>query len=83
MSDAYEQLMALAGAFLESFNTGDVDRMMAYFDDADCVYEDPTGGIHREASRFAQRCIPTLPEFGGRYDTTPRDLSPTHIRIRR
>ena len=72
MSEAYETLMALAHGFVDSFNTEDVDGMMAYFDDTDCVYEDPIGGIHRGRAQFAPRLSPTSPEFGERCATTPR-----------
>jgi hypothetical protein len=38
MSDAYQNLMALARGFTESFNVEDVDAMMSYFDQNGCIY---------------------------------------------
>jgi len=71
MSDAYERLMALARAFLDSFNVEDVDRMMAYFDETDCVYEDPTGGIHRGKAAVHAALEPNFTGVWGkvRYDS--------------
>jgi ketosteroid isomerase-like protein len=71
MSDAYEQLMALARAFVNSFNTEDVDAMMAYFDHTDCVYEDPTGGIHRGRDAVRAALEPNFTGVWGkvRYDS--------------
>jgi ketosteroid isomerase-like protein len=70
MSDAYEKLMAVARAFLDSFNTENVDGMMAYFDD-DCVYEDPTGGIHRGRAAVRAALEPNFTGVWGkvRYDS--------------
>jgi ketosteroid isomerase-like protein len=71
MSDAYEKLMTLARAFVDSFNTEDVDGMMAHFDEADCVYEDPTGGIHRGRPAVRAALEPNFTGVWGkvRYDT--------------
>ena len=71
MSDAYEKLMALARAFLDSFSVEDVDRMMAYFDETDCVYEDPTGGIHTGRAAVHAALDPNFTGVWGkvRYDS--------------
>lgn len=71
MSDAYEELMAVARGFLESFNTEDVDGMMAYFDGPDCVYEDPTGGIHKGRAAVRAALEPNFTGVWGkvRYDS--------------
>lgn len=71
MSDAYRKLMALARGFVDSFNTEDVDGMMAYFDETDCVYEDPTGGIHRGRTAVRAALEPNFTGVWGkvRYDT--------------
>jgi hypothetical protein len=71
MSEAYETLMALAHGFVDSFNTEDVDGMMAYFDDTDCVYEDPIGGIHRGRAAVRAALEPNFTGVWGkvRYDS--------------
>ena len=70
MPDQYDQLTAIARAFLDSFNDGDVDTMMTYFDQADCVYEDPTGGIHKGPSAVRAALEPNFTGVWGkvRYD---------------
>ena len=78
MSDAYQKLMAVARGFTESFNVEDVDAMMSYFDANDCVYEDPTGGIHRGAAAVRAALEPNFTGVWGkvRYDSEGLAVDP-------
>jgi hypothetical protein len=74
MSDDYQNLMALARGFTESFNVEDVDSMMSYFDQNDCVYEDPTGGIHRGEAAVRAALEPNFTRVWGKVRYDPEGL---------
>jgi len=69
--DPYQELMTVARGFLESFNRQDIEAMMGYFAETNCVYEDPTGGVHHGKAEVRAALEPNFTGVWGnvRYDS--------------
>ena len=63
MSDRYRELHALSVDFLDAFNRGDLDAVMAYFS-ADAVYEELTGRVNQGVAAIRKAFEP---QFEGKF----------------